>query len=230
MKYEGDELLELLAAEYVVGTLVGAARRRFERLCSVSAPASAARSRWEDRLAVLALQFAPIQPREQVWRGIRDIIAAHTRTPVRARIGRRRWLPLAAAAALVGLAVWLGPRLLTPPSATRVVTVLGADIQHPQWRIERSADARRLKVLTFGAAPANAQQAYELWALPGDGKPPVSLGLLPRQGELARALSDAQSMALLDAEKLAVSIEPPGGSPTGEPTGPVIMVGAVKTS
>jgi anti-sigma-K factor RskA len=71
------------------------------------------------------------------------------------------------------------------------------------------------------------QKTYELWALPRDGKPPVSLGLLPRQGESARPLSEHQSAALMAAGKLAVSIEPPGGSPTGTPTGPVIMVGEI---
>jgi anti-sigma-K factor RskA len=40
-------------------------------------------------------------------------------------------------------------------------------------------------------------------------------------------LSATQSAALLTAGKLAVSIEPPGGSPTGAPTGPVVMVGVI---
>lgn len=227
MNYERNDLLEMLAAEYVVGTLAGAARRRFERLCSVSAAANDARSRWEDRLAILALRLAPIQPRERVWRQIRELIGAQA--PVRVRVPRRRWLPLAAAAALVGLAVWLGPRWLNAPAPTRVVVILGADTRHPQWRIERSSDARRLKASVFAAMPANARTSYELWALSPDGKP-VSLGLLPLQGEVARVLSEAQSAALLAAVKLAVSIEPTGGSPTGAPTGPVIMVGAVVSS
>jgi len=230
MNYQRQDLLEMLAAEYVVGTLRGAARRRFERLCRTSAAAGAARSRWEDRLATLALQLEPIEPRERVWRGIRSIIGAQMRAPARTRVDMRRWLPLAAAAALVGLAVWLGPRLLTTPAPTRVVAILGVDTQHPQWRIERSTDAHRLIVQTLGAMSANARQSYELWAMPRDGRPPVSLGLLPQRGEVARTLSETQSLALLAAGKLAVSVEPPGGSPTGAPTGPVIMVGAVVSS
>jgi anti-sigma-K factor RskA len=108
-----------------------------------------------------------------------------------------------------------------------VVTTLGADTAHAQWRVERTTDAHHLRIVTLATIAANPQQVYELWALPRDGKPPVSLGLLPRQGDIARPLTDRQSAALLAAGKLAVSIEPPGGSPTGAPTGPVVMVGVI---
>jgi len=228
MNYARGETIEMLAAEYVVGTLRGPARRRFERLCAVSAAAAAARGRWEDRLAALALQLNPVEPRDQVWRNIRAALAADTRASAPARPRRMtRWLPLAVAAALLGIAVWLGPRLLTRPEPTVAVTVLGADPAHAQWRVERSADAHRLRVVTIAALAANPDKTYELWALPRDGQPPVSLGLLPRQGEIARGLTERQTAALLAAGKLAVSIEPQGGSPTGAPTGPVVMVGVI---
>jgi anti-sigma-K factor RskA len=242
MNYERGDMIEMLAAEYVLGTLRGAPRRRFERLCASNAAADAARIRWEDRLAALALKLKPEQPRDEVWRRIRGAIGAdvadappRTGAPAGGAAGPRRvvrWLPLAAAAALLGFAVWLGPRLLHGPTptvavTTLVVTTLGADPAHAQWRVERTADAHRLRVVTLATLAANPEKAYELWALPGDGKPPVSLGLLPRQGDIARPLNDIQSAALLAAGKLAVSIEPPGGSPTGAPTGPVVMVGVI---
>jgi anti-sigma-K factor RskA len=227
MNYERGEMIEMLAAEYVLGTLRGPARRRFERLCATNATADAARIRWEDRLAALALQLEPEQPRDEVWRRIRGAIGDDSRVPSVARPRWVRWLPLAAAAALLGFAVWLGPRLGLGPAPTSVVTVLGADAAHAQWRVERTADAHRLRIVTIAALAANPDKTYELWALPRDGKPPVSLGLLPRQGDIARPLSATQSAALLSAGKLAVSIEPPGGSPTGAPTGPVVMVGVI---
>jgi anti-sigma-K factor RskA len=232
MNYERGEMIEMLAAEYVLGTLRGPARRRFERLCAANAAADAARIRWEDRLAALALRLKPVQPRDEVWRRIRGAIGAApagTGAPAAssARPQRFRWLPLAAAAVLLGFAVWLGPRLVHGPAPTVVVTTLGADTAHAQWRVERTTDAHRLRIVTLATIAANPQQVYELWALPRDGKPPVSLGLLPRQGDIARPLTDRQSAALLAAGKLAVSIEPPGGSPTGAPTGPVVMVGVI---
>jgi anti-sigma-K factor RskA len=58
----------------------------------------------------------------------------------------------------------------------------------------------------------------------------VSLGLLPDAGQLERTLSDTQRSALASAAQVAVSLEPPGGSPTGAPTGPVLFVAALKKS
>jgi anti-sigma-K factor RskA len=228
MNYDHSELVEQLAAEYVIGTLRGAARRRFARLCETLPSANAARARWEDRLATLALTLVPIEPSARLWQGIYQQITAAKVTSIGSRLRPRQWLPLAAAAALLGIAVWLGPRLLSP--ATQVVAVLGADLQHPQWRIERTADAHQLRVTALSAITSNPQRAFELWALPPGGKAPVSLALLPRDGKAAYQLSSVQSAAVLAAGNLAVSVEPPGGSPTGAPTGPVIMVGAVSNS
>jgi anti-sigma-K factor RskA len=228
MNYDNSELLEQVAAEYVVGTLRGAARSRFARLCERLPAANAARTRWEDRLATLALSLEPLEPGARIWQGVHQQITAAKVTSISSRLRPRHWLPLAAAAALLGIAVWLGPRLLSP--TTQMVAVLGADVQHPQWRIERTADAHQLRVFTIAAMTSNPQRAFELWALPPGGKAPVSLGLLPRDGKAALILSNVQSAAVLAAVNLAVSVEPPGGSPTGAPTGPVIMVGAVRNS
>ena len=62
-------------------------------------------------------------------------------------------------------------------------------------------------------------------ALP-EGLDPVSLGLMPSQNE-TRRLDAAQLAALAASKQVAVSLEPPGGSPTGLPTGPVLYVGAI---
>jgi anti-sigma-K factor RskA len=77
-----------------------------------------------------------------------------------------------------------------------------------------------------GALPARQggrDYDYELWALPA-GAPPVSLGVLPATGGASRhALSSRQLDALAASMQVAVSIEPAGGSPTGQPTGPVVL-------
>jgi anti-sigma-K factor RskA len=70
-------------------------------------------------------------------------------------------------------------------------------------------------------------RAYELWALPGSGAAPVSLGLMPKTGRSTLQLNDAQRLALSRSKQIAISLEPPGGSPTGAPTGPVLFVAAI---
>ncbi len=66
----------------------------------------------------------------------------------------------------------------------------------------------------------------ELWLLPVNSyEEPISLGLLPISG--ARQIpipSHVASEFYTDYNKLAVSVEPPGGSETGEPTGDILFI------
>jgi anti-sigma-K factor RskA len=76
-------------------------------------------------------------------------------------------------------------------------------------------------------APA-AGQVPELWLIPADGKP-RSLGVI---GLEASQLVEVPPMVLklvAEGAVLAVSIEPTGGSPTGQPTGPVVATGKLVT-
>jgi anti-sigma-K factor RskA len=65
-------------------------------------------------------------------------------------------------------------------------------------------------------------KSLELWAIP-PGQAPQSVGLVSPEG--LTALRRAQGLA--GVQQLAITLEPPGGSPTGAPTGPVIMSGDV---
>jgi anti-sigma-K factor RskA len=89
-----------------------------------------------------------------------------------------------------------------------------------------SQDGRTLELKPERAVIAGQNQSYELWLLPAEGGPPVSLAVL---GSLdARfPVPAAQAGRLRAGGKLAVSVEPAGGSPTGAPTGPVILVGSI---
>ena len=64
---------------------------------------------------------------------------------------------------------------------------------------------------------------YELWALP-KGAAPVSLGILPAAGASSRTLTSMQKQALALSSQVAVSIEPLGGSSTGQPTGAIVYL------
>ena len=68
-----------------------------------------------------------------------------------------------------------------------------------------------------------AGRSFELWLLPRHGAP-ISLGVA-RPGRVLYALPRTAEAALAQTKGFAVSVEPPGGSPTGQPTGPVVLVG-----
>lgn len=227
MNYLRPELLDALAGPYVLGTLRGRARGRFARLCEHSAAARAAVQRWEDHFMPLLPALVPIAPSLQVWRQISRRIQNQTSPeasqPTRWRATGWRWA-LAGGLAL-SLMIGVSIRWLNPP--LEAVATLGQDVTHPLWSVSRTLKTTALTLSALHPVQSDPQRAYELWALPRDGKPPVSLGLMPRTGSIERALSEPQRAALLSANKLAVSLEPVGGSPTGAPTGPVLYVAEV---
>jgi anti-sigma-K factor RskA len=104
-------------------------------------------------------------------------------------------------------------------SAPQYVSVMADPAGKPLWLLKLGE--RTLRVTVVGAAKEQPGKSYELWMLPEGGNP-VSLGVLPQQGEQTLALSDAALAALARSSALAVSLEPAGGSPTGLPTGPVL--------
>ena len=223
MNYEQADLLEQLAGAYVVGTLRGPARARFERSCAGSQILRAAVCRWEDRLMPLLANLAVVTPSEQVWQQISRRISSQG-APATRRSASWRW-------ALVGilalsLVVGVSIRMLYPP--LQAVAELGQNRIHPLWNVSRTANSNALTIRALQNVQSNPQLSYELWALPSNGKPPVSLGLLPRAGSVERALTTLQRAALLSATRVAVSLEPAGGSPTGSPTGPVLFVAEVR--
>lgn len=217
------ELIDRLAAEYVLGTLRGAARRRLERWRATSTLVDQRCLFWEGRLTPLLKDSKPVRPPARVWQRIRERItpAARTRRP-------STWRNLALAASVllvVVLATLWYRRELVPERATEVATITAPS--GATWQVEvfaRAGAAPRLAVRAGAQAARPAGHDYELWALPQGGKP-VSLGLLPyAQASLRRQLTATELQALSHSMQLAVSLEPPGGSPTGQPTGAIVFI------
>ena len=210
MKPRNPETIDALAAEYVLGTLRGAARRHFERWRASEWHIARRVAAWEDRLMPLLYSLPPVPPSPQVW-------AAIERRIQRERRPLRPQRALAAAVALVavlagGFLVW---RASVAPQFEVVAAIAPADAP-PVWRIELDRDLTRLRAVAVGSPPEHAGRSLELWALPAEGAP-VSLGLLPASGRVERTLAAHQAAALRVSPHVAVSLEPAGGSPTGAP-------------
>jgi anti-sigma-K factor RskA len=218
MKSANRELVDRLAAEYVLGTLRYRARRRFERWL-LSPQVGALVKAWEDRLAGLEPQLTPVTPPASVWRGIENKLELR-------KIQRRpamRWVGIAASLLFfVAIGVFL-TRPAGPPPMTQQ-SFLQADAQTIYWRVEILGDNQELSLHVHVVHDLPPGKAHELWALPEGGGAPVSLGLMPHTGDHHRVLNAAQRAALAGSKQIAVSLEPEGGSPTGAPTGPVLLV------
>ena len=222
MRYDDPQLLDSLAREYVLGTLPARPRARFARVLSFSLVARRAVTAWERHLAPLAAAVRPVEPPESAWSGIETALGL-ARAP-RARAAGL-WPALAAALAVVAV-LFGGLYFSQQPTVERpaYVSVVTVAATGPVWLQQAFTEARALRVSTVNPRPAPAGRSFELWMLPPDGGgAPVSLGLLPEMGAAQLRLSAAQLGVLMGTMTLAVSVEPSGGSPTGLPTGPVIL-------
>ena len=217
-----------LAAEYVLGTLRGRARARFEAFAQDDQALATIVSQWEAYLTPLAERVAPVEPPARVWRAI----AARIQRKAGEKPAGGLWGSLAfwrvagsgfAVAATVLLALFLTLRPATP-LAPELVAVLSTPEQAVKMMIEKSHDGV-LRVHMVQPWSKMDTTDLELWVIPADGKP-RSLGVVPydRDSEIRKANLD---VTLKDGVAFAISQEPRGGSPTGGPTGPVLCSGAI---
>ena len=241
MDYARQDLADTLAASFVAGTLRGAARRRFENLL-VSHPAlRAAVTDWQARLMPLTAVVGPVAPPPQVWAAIERRLwpaAAAAATSAATTAAAPWWHGLGfwraasglATVAAVGLSVLLlNPAAQAPPV---VVVLQGTEAGGPaltSFVASVSADGRALVARPIQPVALAADRVLELWAVPPQGAP-RSLGLVSAAG-VTVIRREKLPLALLDGRNtaaLAVSVEPPGGSPTGTPTGPVVFAGKLQ--
>jgi anti-sigma-K factor RskA len=228
MDYSRPDLAERLAADYVAGTLRGAARRRLEALLPAHAGLRAAVQAWQARLMPLTAAIPPQQPSPQVWRRIEARLggAAPPAAPLRWWAQLAFWRGLAAIASVAALS--LAVLLASPgPAQPPIVVVLnaatppaGGGVVPASFVASISGDGRAVVTRPLVDVALPPQRVLELWAAAGS-QPPRSLGLISERG--ATVVRQARLPAGTD--HLAVSLEPPGGSPTGAPTGPVLYVG-----
>jgi len=216
---------DVLAAELALGVLEGSDRATALRLM-LADPAFARRvDVWRERLAPLDDGMPELSPPTGLWRTIEGRLDGDNhKALVRWRAATAATTALAAALLAV-----IALRSPAPPSkpaalAPQLVAQLGA----PQATALLAVYEDQTGNLIVRPAVVNARDRdAELWVIPKGGKP-VSLGVIARDRPTRVALGARRGLLVRDAI-LAVSLEPIGGSPTGQPTGPVVAQGAIST-
>lgn len=232
MDYAKPELQDKLAAEYVLGTLHGKARKRFERLALNNADLRKRIRYWEHQLTELHADVEPAIPSPKVWKKILSRIAPHEmkKPSIWERAGFWQGASFAMMMLIVVTLVNVD-RLLEQPEVpiAQYVTVLATESSQAAWIVRMYPDTQKVTVQTLKPTQPGLRKAFELWMLPGGGAAPKSVGLLPVSGEKTLELDSPLFQVLLNTNTLAVSLEPTGGSPTGLPTGPVVYTGKINS-
>jgi anti-sigma-K factor RskA len=189
MNIQSPALSDPLAAEYVLGTLHGAARRRFEQLLYAHPSLRQAVADWERRLNRLAVASPAIAPPPTVWRDLEQrLFPAPTRRPWWDSLPFWRGLALAGVLAAILVVV---PHLASPPTAEATFAAIRSPQHEVLWTVARAADGQ-LHVSNLRPMKIPQDQNCLLWLKTGDG-PPVMLGVLPDDGS-ARTLTMPASL------------------------------------
>ena len=228
---------ELRHAEYVLGVLHADARAAVEQEMRTDPQAARTVAIWQQRLAPLAGDLASVEPAPYVWARIRSELGFDrlARQPLPTRTGWWDSLPLwrwigigASLVAAAAIVVMLTRPAPAPVAASTNYMVASIEQDNGVAGWTATMDLRRHRMLVIPATPTSLASGRdaELWLIPPGGKP-ISLGVIAHDKPTAVNLRPDLLKQLGPRALLAVSVEPTGGSPTGQPTGPVVAKGAI---
>ena len=226
MRYDNQQLADMLSAEYILGTLKGAARRRFEQLIRQKPVWAQTLNWWEGHIHLLADTVPAVSPPNKVWKNIEAQLFNRKATHHSAWWKNWAFASTALATVLAILLVIQTPQSLND-SKPAAVALLATEKSEAGWLLnetKKSDTDVTINAIALASLELKADNAFELWLLPADKSKPISLGLLPQQGNnVFKVPKDV--IPLMATGLLAVSLEPVGGSPTGQPTGAVLYQG-----
>jgi anti-sigma-K factor RskA len=223
-------------AEYVLGVLDADARATVAHEVATTSEAAVAVAVWQRRLTPLADTIGEVAPAPYVWARIRDTVQLDAPARPKPRNGLWdniqlwRWFGIGAGALAAALLVVVYlPRPALPPTAVTagyMASTLQQDNGSTGWTA--TMDLQNARMVVVPATPVAFAQgrAPELWLIPA-GANPIAVGMIARDKPTTLALDSGLLARLGPTAALAVSVEPVGGSPTGQPTGPVIAKGTI---
>jgi len=228
---------DALAAEFALGTLDPAERATLAARRLREPELDAAIRAWEATLAPLAEAVPPLEPPRDWFARVEARIdnprpaalpiaaTVDALASLRARLGRWRAAAIAAGSLAAMLGVGVVFRESTRATAPhQFVAVLQKSPDAPAFAVTVDIDTREFTVRPV-AAQAPAGKSYELWIIADKLGAPRSLGLIDA-GEVTRANKlRAYDPAVVTDATYAVTVEPPGGSPDGKPSGAPVFVG-----
>jgi anti-sigma-K factor RskA len=222
--------IDELASEYVLGTLPAEQRAEVEQRLTTDAALRSAVDAWEQRLLPLTEQVEPETPSVYLWRRIERSLGHSALQDSTVSWWNRLALWRGLAGAGIAASLVLATLLLTRTAAINptayVVVLVAPQNQAPGWVIQASHD-QAIQLIPLGIMEVPADKTLQFWTKGEDWQGPVSLGLVKPGQSLSVPLDKLPPLA--PNQLFELTLENPGGSKTGKPTGPIQAIGrAVK--
>lgn len=226
-----NEKDELLAAEYALGTLPHGERVSLEKRILVEADLRSRVSWWNAQFVPMADEIEPVEAPLSVLRKVENRLFTSSSSGASwwNSLGFWRGLSVASIAGLIVVGGLYANNPATPPSdAPGNVYVAQMAGENSDLRIVAFYDdsAKKLR-LKRTAGEAAQSRDFELWIIAGSENP-VSMGVLPDEAVYEVDVPEELQAAMASDAVLAITDEPDGGSPSGNPTGAVLAAGPVQ--
>lgn len=223
------------AWEYTLGTLPYDERMQFVLRMERSSELRSAVLFLEEKMSPLLESVEPVDVPDSVWRVIQQEIAKEQTSrvvqPQASEVGRLKgmlnnlWLwrvSTGFAVALLAMMLMFEGQASSPTEGEPFVVLVTPERYQPGLILRtQNSQSGVLKALMHLPEPENS--VMELWTKADSWEKPISLGTLgsDRQQEIrADAFSSVEENQLFE-----ITLEPPGGSPTGLPTGEILFIG-----
>jgi anti-sigma-K factor RskA len=233
-----DEL-DVAAGEFVMG-LASPEEAALAELRQERDPEFRARvAYWRKKLGALDDTAARDEPGEELWRRIEAGIGGQpVIEPARRKLGSPQWSDLwsnlafwrsaglAASAASLILMAALGVVLRSQNERPVLIAVLLTDTSRAAAVVNVLADGQA-ELIPLDSIEVPQGRALQVWTLWDRARGPVSVGLSKTPQRIRLDLGNLPKTT--PDQLFEISLEPETGSPTGRPTGPVLMKGTAST-
>jgi anti-sigma-K factor RskA len=224
---------ELLAAELAFGLLDPADRQAAETRLASNDAFAGAHARWQGYAAAM-VDHPGEAPSASVWTAIEARLPANdiaTAAPASLRWWKTGTLVASAAAVVLGVIALQKPQTIIErvPVAQQATAPMVAVLTGKKGFVTVSFDPSSGRMTSAATGLDLGEHSPELWVIPADGKP-RSMGVMKASAPGWAKLPATASSLMAAGVTIAVSVEPVGGSPTGQPTGPVILTGKLATT
>ena len=230
IRYQIPELQDRLASSYVIGTMRGKARRRFETIMHSNDAIASRVRQWENKLHPISDAAQPLAPKKATWARIKNSINTTSDQIVDKLLSKLRFYKYLSAFAFtitlaIGVFFTVNYPTSQPTAAINYVAVMENNAEQAIMVVTLKKTGRLLSLDILKKPDMPAESSLQLWAVSKDDSSIASLGVVELKGHTEMNLTKAEWGLISNSEHLIMSVEQPGGSTSGSPSEQLVAKG-----